>query len=576
MFQNRHAAVIVLLTFLCAARAHSADPATDLPAAPPAEPPAADRAQLDSSFQQALDEVADVCDRLALKEQAQITRAWYVSRQPGRQYVFLPRGVDSFAPPESAADPVKKWYEKFRGVRQAQAAELFKLAERALAREEFDVAYQLVYEVLREDPDHKAARSILAYVVAQRLPDADQPAPAKTRHGLLGWPRYWKVTTPHFEISTDHSWAEGVDLGRRLEELHVAWRQMFFRHWSSGRALAGWFEQGGPAGLTRVSTKKYHVVCFRDRDEYQAAMAKHNPGLGETEGLYLDQRGEVWLYAGHDAVARETALHEVTHQLFHETIQPARNVGDIDNFWIIEGIALYMQSFASRGEYGYATLGGFDARRLQFARYWLKNQGYYLPLADLTSLGKLHLQRHEDLQRLYTQSAGLTHFLMNHEQGRYRDGVIDYLRLVYAGAQKSDTLAKLTGVEFRVLDEQYKNSLSVTDEDLLQRLNPPQFVTVLTLGGTEVTNEGLKALAGYDRLELLDLSATRVTDEGLVHLAGLANLNDLWLTGTAVTDQGLAHLGGLKKLARVEVSGTKVTPDGLAKLKQSLPLLGGP
>ena len=127
-------------------------------------------------------------------------------------------------------------------------------------------------------------------------------------------------------------------------------------------------------------------------------------------------------------------------------------------------------------------------------------------------------------------------------------------------------MAKLTGADFAQLDALYRNNLTVNDTDLRERLNPPEHVTVLLLGGTEVTDEGLKTLANYNQLEWLDLMATRTTDAGLAHIAGLKNLRELWLTDTAVTDDGLAHLSGLTKLERLVVEGTKITPEGLAKL----------
>ena len=54
----------------------------------------------------------------------------------------------------------------------------------------------------------------------------------------------------------------------------------------------------------------------------------------------------------------------------------------------------------------------------------------------------------------------------------------------------------------------------------------------LSLASTDVTDEGLKELAGLKSLQALDLSYTRVTDAGLKELAGLKNLHALNLSGT--------------------------------------------
>jgi internalin A len=50
------------------------------------------------------------------------------------------------------------------------------------------------------------------------------------------------------------------------------------------------------------------------------------------------------------------------------------------------------------------------------------------------------------------------------------------------------------------------------------------------LAATEITDAGLKELAGLKNLQWLDLSSTKITDAGLKELAALKNLQtlDLW------------------------------------------------
>ena len=52
--------------------------------------------------------------------------------------------------------------------------------------------------------------------------------------------------------------------------------------------------------------------------------------------------------------------------------------------------------------------------------------------------------------------------------------------------------------------------------------------------GTQVTDAGLKELAGLTELQLLDLEGTQVTDAGLKELAGLKKLQGLYLYSTQV------------------------------------------
>jgi hypothetical protein len=69
------------------------------------------------------------------------------------------------------------------------------------------------------------------------------------------------------------------------------------------------------------------------------------------------------------------------------------------------------------------------------------------------------------------------------------------------------------------------------------------------------------------------LSGPDVTDAGLKHLAGLKRLQHLSLYKSEVTDAGLKHLAGLKQLKTFNLSKTKVTAKGIADLKKALPKL---
>ena len=93
------------------------------------------------------------------------------------------------------------------------------------------------------------------------------------------------------------------------------------------------------------------------------------------------------------------------------------------------------------------------------------------------------------------------------------------------------------------------------------------------LSGPDVTDAGLKHLAGLKRLQHLKLYGTGVTDAGLKHLAGLKRLQHLSLYKSEVTDAGLKHLARFKQLKTFNLSKTKVTAKGKAELKKALPNL---
>jgi hypothetical protein len=64
------------------------------------------------------------------------------------------------------------------------------------------------------------------------------------------------------------------------------------------------------------------------------------------------------------------------------------------------------------------------------------------------------------------------------------------------------------------------------------------------IGGTQVTDAGMKEVARLKDLQSLNISNTPVTDKGLKHLARLKKLQELYLYTDQVTEDGLAGWPG--------------------------------
>jgi hypothetical protein len=99
----------------------------------------------------------------------------------------------------------------------------------------------------------------------------------------------------------------------------------------------------------------------------------------------------------------------------------------------------------------------------------------------------------------------------------------------------------------------------------LKELRGMKDLAALDLAETEVTDQGLKELAGLG-LTWLNLASTGVTDAGLKELKGLKTLTQLGLAHTRVTDAGLKELNGFQNLTGLDLSGTRVTDEGLREL----------
>ena len=95
-------------------------------------------------------------------------------------------------------------------------------------------------------------------------------------------------------------------------------------------------------------------------------------------------------------------------------------------------------------------------------------------------------------------------------------------------------------------------------------------VTGLELGGTQITDAGLKDLAKFQNLKDLGLGGTQITDEGLKEVAKLEKLSSLRLSSTKITDEGLKELAKLQQLKTLYLP-NKVTKASVAELKKALP-----
>jgi len=571
-----------------------------------------------------LADLAAKCGPLGLDEQATVTRTWAIPRHPGRQYLFIPAASDPAAPKTGSPKVVSQWYERFLAIRRERAAALFDAAKKASAERQPTTAFQLLYETLREDPDHSEARRILGYIKngagSWTLPGWGNLAveTARLKHPQLGWPPggYFRLDTPHFQIVTNHSKGEALEAGRELEKLDQLWRQIFFRYWSTPEALADRFA-GKNVPLARPRPKM-QVVLFENRQEYIAQLAPAQPQARLTLGTYMHKQHIAYFFAG-DKSVYPTWYHEATHQLFQESLDSAvEEPGGERNFWAVEGAALYMESLAEHG--GFWTAGGCESDRLQYARYRARSGNFLLPSQRMAAMGREAIQQDRDIQPLYAQSAGWAHFLIDGQSGKHREAFVDLLRTIYAGSDQSDSLAKLTGQPLAALDGAYLPFLDVTDVDLTGIPDPSRMKN-LSLMKTAITDKGLARLTACKDLEWLDLSATAAGDDGLkpfalaanlkqlfldgsrvtaaslplignfkglkeldlsklplddaslTPLAGLKDLDTLYLTNTPLTDACLAHLRGLKQLKTLDTQGTQITPAGLKRLQTSLPKL---
>jgi tRNA A-37 threonylcarbamoyl transferase component Bud32/Leucine-rich repeat (LRR) protein len=183
--------------------------------------------------------------------------------------------------------------------------------------------------------------------------------------------------------------------------------------------------------------------------------------------------------------------------------------------------------------------------------------------SKVTNAGLQHLKELKNLRRLALKSDQLTAAGLKHLAGLQKLNC-----LLYDGAATDELLAVLhQNGQIHVLPSATVRPAHTTSDQLDARAENDAGIVSLGLG--EITDAGVKYLAGLKNLQLLGVGGPGITDEGLKHLGGLQELQTLNLSGTKVTPAGLKHLAGLKKLQRLGIANDHVTDEALEVLHQS-------
>ncbi|GAB5405948.1 MAG: hypothetical protein Aurels2KO_41790 [Aureliella sp.] len=556
-------------------------------------------------FKTELERLAQVCDRVQLSDEAEITRRWLPPQRSDQTTLFLSSARLNTVSGESAS---AHWQRHFITARKKYAASLFAEAKRVAASDE-PKAYRLLWQTLREDPEHSDAKAALGNLVA------NAGATPRVRSGAaalsdLGWqPRsYLTIRTPHFDVVSRGDRAQTRALATKLEKLFILWTQVFYSSWAKDGKLATALAQQDVPRLNWPHRNRFKVAMLSGREEYLQLLGASEESIGVSVGYYSPEGKQAIFYAGDDFSV--TLVHELTHQFFAEGSHRTSSTvpGASHSYWLIEGIAMYMESLSDRGSYW--TVGGWESERLQTARYRGVRDGYWLPLPRIAASTLESWKRDEQVALLYTHAAGLTHVLMdNRLAAPTRELTIQTLGKLYAGDGDTTELLDQFGISDEAAKVAYQDALIVSGSDVLASVDSNYLPKQLVLSGTQLSKDSWRKLAGQTaltwldlafsnidndsvrqwvqaatklkRLSLegtsadaavvlaaaklpnlveLDLSDCNITDADLDALRGHPTLSTIWLTRTQVTDQALAILRTIPNLNSVDASGTKANP----------------
>lgn len=383
-------------------------------------------------------------------------------------------------------------------LRTTYAKDLYLLARKALAEKRPSFAYRLVREVLFHDPDHALARNLRGYRRDGEEWTTQFAVEMKTKgkvwHEEFGWlpakhverytagerpyqgrwisaakeetlrsdfKRPWVVESEHFLIQTNHSLQQGAHLAASVETFHQYFMREFAAFFQTPQQMDKLFHDG-TGGRTITP---YNIDHFRLRSEFVERLINRCPSAALINGIYMPLDRKAYFFHNPetpDDESLDTLYHEVTHQLLCESTLKPIPVGIDRDFWVIEGLACYFESFRV-GEDGSIAVGGIHHPRIQAARDQVVTTQDQEPLARFTLYGQLDFQMPElaILQKRYAQATGLAHFFMNYKEGLYRDEFIAYLSQTYSPVERiragklTRTLEQILGVPYATLDTQY-------------------------------------------------------------------------------------------------------------------------
>ncbi len=545
-----------------------AQPAAVLNIASGDSPPASDRLEADRQFIAEIKQVLEFCRAHELVAERELTLRTYIERDPQRQYIFFASDDnDRWQRPEFVSSN-PDWIRQIRAATTDYASHLYELAlTRAAAGHGAD-AFQLVHEVLHWDPGHAEARRILGHrragegwqVVSERLRKQRPNRP----HPQLAWPAgtYWQMTTDHFDIVSMADEETTLQLAEHLQRCQLVWRQVFFDYWGNAGMLQNWI-----AGTTRPSppTKRHKIVFFSDRQQYLQTLRDSVPGVEASTGYYHDRLQTSFFYADSDPTIFEVWRHELTHQLFQESIRARLGAFEGNSLWLGEGIAMYMESLRDFG--AFATLGGWDASRLQYARMRRWRLGQHVPLAELSAMTQQQFQQRPDLRQLYSQASGLCHYLMVGEHGQLRGNTVELLSAVYRGRIQPAAVEKALQRTFEELDDGFARFLRVKADDVRQWLLNSEQLSALSLAESELNDDDWDVLAQCRRLLWLDLSGHTVTERCAIAVTNAERLQELYLNRCRIDDAALPHLLALPNLKVLDMTEVRLSDDGWRLLR---------
>lgn len=137
--------------------------------------------------------------------------------------------------------------------------------------------------------------------------------------------------------------------------------------------------------------------------------------------------------------------------------------------------------------------------------------------------------------------------------------------------RKSGLIVNTLSQDQNLLEVSAVNAPQFGDKDIALLLPVAEQVTWLKLGGTQITDSGLKEISKLKNLTKLHLEHTGITDQGLAQIKSLPHLEYLNVIDTKIGDAGLKSIAATKGLRSVYVWQSGVTDSVVAQTARQNP-----
>ena len=331
-------------------------------------------------------------------------------------------------------------FERYDALSSRGPAEL---AERALFCEQNELpseARNLWIQVLTQDPVNEQAWNELGGVytkrrgwrlkVRGRFYTVDQ-----LRERVSDWKHAMEIPTAHFLLKTDIEPERAINIALNLE-----------------RAYMTYYEVVGEALALQVFDEVPEVHVFKDPKDYPT------PRFQGDEAWFSRGENTVFVNGASPAVAN-AAVFMLTHALVLNSFR--RTIGGNGSIapWTERALAEAF-SYALQVEDGVATW--------EFGRPIMEY--FRLPAADDKPLGMKRVitagygafNNGTDARRYNAECHTLMFFLLHAEEGKYRQGLADYMRSSFKGQSAPTHLEKALGVKLKDLEPQWNAFVEAT------------------------------------------------------------------------------------------------------------------